>query len=163
MHDSETGYAWAASLAHTGDMKNASEVLTAFESEQRPDGDTSAHRPALDGDRRLRHARSSTLQQALASNPTLAKAHFYSGLAYIRWEHWPEAAKEFQAELNLSPGDPDAQYHLGFVYMQQVEDRTRQSRFFGRSSLRIQTTPTPISAGKDPARSGTGVGCSAIS
>jgi tetratricopeptide (TPR) repeat protein len=118
MHDSETGYAWAASLAHTGDMKNASEVLAAFESEARPD-DTLLLIGQLwteIGD----YARAiSTLQRSLASNPSLAKAHFYSGLAYIRWEHWPEAAKEFQAELNISPGDPDAQYHLGFVYMQQ--------------------------------------------
>jgi tetratricopeptide (TPR) repeat protein len=118
MHDGETGYAWAASLAHTGDMKTASEVLLAFESETRPD-DTLLLIGQLwteIGD----YARAiSTLQRSLASNPSLAKAHFYSGLAYIRWEHWPEAAKEFQAELNLSPGNPDAQYHLGFVYMQQ--------------------------------------------
>jgi tetratricopeptide (TPR) repeat protein len=118
MHDSQTGYAWAASLAHIGDMKNASEVLAAFESEARPD-DTLLLIGQLwteIGD----YARAvSTLQRSLASNPSLAKAHFYSGLACIRWEHWPEAAKEFQSEINLSPGDPDAQYHLGFVYMQQ--------------------------------------------
>jgi tetratricopeptide (TPR) repeat protein len=118
MHDSQTGYAWAASLAHIGDMKHASEVLAAFESDPRPD-DTLLLIGQLwteIGD----YARAiSTLQRSLASNPSLAKAHFYSGLAYIRWEHWPEAAKEFQSELNLAPGDPDAQYHLGFVYMQQ--------------------------------------------
>jgi tetratricopeptide (TPR) repeat protein len=118
MQDSETGYAWAASLAHTGDMKNASDVLIAFQSEQHP-GETVLLIGQLwteIGD----YARAtSTLQQALASNPNLAKAHFYSGLAYIRWGRWPEAAKEFQAELNLSPDDPEAQYHLGFVYMQE--------------------------------------------
>lgn len=119
MHDSQTGYAWAASLAHTGDMKNASGVLTAFESEAHPDETLLLIGQLWTeiGD----YARAtSTLQRSLASNPSLAKAHFYSGLAYIRWEHWPEAAKEFQAELALSPGDPDAQYHLGFVYMQQA-------------------------------------------
>jgi tetratricopeptide (TPR) repeat protein len=118
MHDSETGYAWAASLAHIGDMKNASEVLTAFQSEQRPEATLLLVGQLWTeiGD----YARAtSTLQQALASNPNLAKAHFYSGLAYIRWGHWSEAAKDFQAELNLAPGDPDAQYHLGFVYMQE--------------------------------------------
>jgi tetratricopeptide (TPR) repeat protein len=118
MHDSQTGYAWAASLAHIGDIKNASDVLAAFESDARPD-DTLLLIGQLwteIGD----YARAvATLARSLASNPSLAKAHFYSGLAYIRWEHWPEAAKEFQSELNLAPGDPDAQYHLGFVYMQQ--------------------------------------------
>ena len=118
MQDAEIGYAWAASLAHTGDMKNASEVLTAFESDQRPEQTLLLIGQLWTeiGD----YARAiSTLQRSLASNPSLVKAHFYSGLAYIRWQHWPEAAKEFQAELDLSPGDPDAQYHLGFVYMQQ--------------------------------------------
>jgi len=120
MHDSETGYAWAASLAHTGDMKNATEVLTAFESEERPEDALLLIGQLWTeiGD----YARAtSTLQRALAANPSLVKAHFYSGLAYIRWEHWPEAAKEFQAELDLSPSDPDAQYHLGFVYKQQAK------------------------------------------
>jgi tetratricopeptide (TPR) repeat protein len=118
MRDSETGYAWAAALAHTGDMKNASEVLAAFQTEQHPEPTVLLIGQLWTeiGD----YARAtSTLQQALTSNPALAKAHFYSGLAYLRWGHWPEAAKDFQAELNLSPSDPDAQYHLGFVYMQQ--------------------------------------------
>jgi tetratricopeptide (TPR) repeat protein len=120
MHDGETGYAWAASLAHTGDMKNASEVLTAFESEPRPEETLLLIGQLWTeiGD----YARAtSTLQRALASNPSLTKAHFYSGLAYIRWGRWPEASKDFQAELDLSPNDPDAQYHLGFVYMQQAK------------------------------------------
>jgi tetratricopeptide (TPR) repeat protein len=33
--------------------------------------------------------------------------------------HWPEAAEQFQDELNLNPGDLDALYHLGFVNQQQ--------------------------------------------
>ena len=118
-HDSETGYAWAASLAHTGDMKNAGDVLAVFESDTRP-SETLLLIGQLwteIGD----YARAvATLQRALQSNPTLPKAHFYSGLAYIRWEHWPEAAKEFEAELTTWPDDPDAKYHLGFVMLQQA-------------------------------------------
>ena len=118
-HDSETGYAWAASLAHTGDMKNAGDVLAVFESDTRP-SETLLLVGQLwteIGD----YARAvATLQRALESNPTLPKAHFYSGLAYIRWEHWPEAAKEFEAELTTWPDDPDAKYHLGFVMLQQA-------------------------------------------
>ncbi len=118
MQDSETGYAWAASLTHIGDMKKATEVLSTFESQPRPQ-ETLLLVGQLwteigDYPRAI-----ATLQRALASNPSLLKAHFYEGLAYIRWEHWPEAAKEFQAELSLDPGDPHAQYHLGFVYLEQ--------------------------------------------
>jgi tetratricopeptide (TPR) repeat protein len=121
MTDSETGYAWAASLTHTGDTKQATEVLTAFESEPR-----SNETLLLVGQLWTEigdYARATaTLERALQSDPSLLKAHFYEGLAYIRWEHWDDAAKEFKAELSLSPGDPDATYHLGFVYLQQSKN-----------------------------------------
>ena len=118
MQDSATGYAWAASLAHLGDMKRAAEVLTAFASQPR-DNDTLLLIGQLwtqIGD--YAHA-AATLQQALASNPSLPTAHFYIGLADIHWEHWSDAAKEFQAELDITPQNPDAEYHLGFVDLQQ--------------------------------------------
>jgi tetratricopeptide (TPR) repeat protein len=120
MHDGEIGYAWAASLAHTGDMKAASEVLTAFSSESRPN-DVKLLVGQLwtaIGD----YARAiATLQEALQSDPNLHKAHLDSGLAYIHWQHWAEAEREFRAELDVVPNDPDAMYHLGFVYTQQAK------------------------------------------
>lgn len=118
MQDSETGYAWAASLTHIGDLKMATQVLSAFEAQPRsPDTLLLVGQLWTEiGD----YSRAiATLQSALAADPTLLKAHFYEGLAYIRWEHWPEATKEFQAELSLNPGDARAQYHLGFVYLEQ--------------------------------------------
>jgi tetratricopeptide (TPR) repeat protein len=123
MQDSETGYAWAASLTHISDMEKATEVLAAFEAEPRSNDALLLVGQLWTeiGD----YARAiATLQRVLDSDPSLLKAHFYKGLAYIRWEHWTDAQKEFQAELNLEPGDPDAEYHLGFVYLQQskIED-----------------------------------------
>ena len=118
MTDGEAGYAWAASLAHIGEMKKATEVLSAWEVEPRaPETLLLAGQLWTEiGD----YARATaTLERALGSSPRLAKAHFYEGLAYIRWEHWSEAAKEFQQELDLNPGDPDARYHLGFVDQQE--------------------------------------------
>jgi len=118
MTDSETGYAWAASLAHTGEMKNATEVLAAYESQPRaPETLLLVGQLWTEiGD----YARAiATLQRALDSEATLPRAHFYEGLAYIRWEHWPEAAKEFEAELSIVPDEADALYHLGFVDQQQ--------------------------------------------
>jgi tetratricopeptide (TPR) repeat protein len=41
---------------------------------------------------------------ALQKDPTLPKAHYFAGQACIRWQHWEEAAEEFQAELALVPG-----------------------------------------------------------
>jgi tetratricopeptide (TPR) repeat protein len=118
MTDAEVGYAWAASLAHTGDMKNAAQVLAAFESESRLNevlllvgqlwteiGDFARAEASLD--------------RALTADPTLPKAHYYKGLACIRSEHWPDAEKEFQTELHLNPNFLDAIYHLGFVEQEQ--------------------------------------------
>jgi tetratricopeptide (TPR) repeat protein len=118
MGDGEIGYAWAASLAHIGDMSKATEVLTAFESEPRSNETLLliGQLWTVIGDYARANA---TLQRALQSDPTLLKAHFYMGLADIRWEHWAEAQKEFQAELSLDAGNAIARYHLGFVYLQE--------------------------------------------
>jgi tetratricopeptide (TPR) repeat protein len=121
MRDSETGYAWAASLARTGDLTKATEVLSAFESESRSN-DVLLLIGQLwtqigDYSRAI-----TTLQRAVQADPSLPRAHYSMGLAYIRWEHWPDAAKELQAELRLTPNDPDALYHLGFVDMQEAKD-----------------------------------------
>ena len=121
MVDSETGYAWAASLTHTGDVKQASQVLTAFESKPRSNEVLllvgQLWTEIGDYPRAI-----ATFERALQSDSSLRKAHFDEGLAYIRSEHWAEAEKEFKAELSLDPGSPDATYHLGFVYMQESKD-----------------------------------------
>lgn len=119
MHDAEIGYSWAASLARIGDMKAATQVLTAFSSEPRnPDVTLLVGQLWTSiGDYTKAIA---AFQQARQLDSSLRRVHLYSGLAYIHWQHWPEAEKEFRAELDLAPDDPDALYHLGFVYLQQT-------------------------------------------
>jgi tetratricopeptide (TPR) repeat protein len=118
MQDATVGYAWAASLARAGELKQASEVLSEFEKGERPN-DTLLLIGQLwieIGD----YGRSvAVLHRALHADPNLIKAHYFAGQADIRWEHWAEAAVEFQAELALAPTDADAKYNLGFVYLQQ--------------------------------------------
>ena len=118
MQDPAVGYAWAASLARTGDLKQASEVLTQFESSNQ-----SKDSLLLIGQLWIEigdYARSvAALHRALQLDPSLPKAHFYAGLADLRWERWNEAADEFRAELVLRPDDAEAKYDLGFVYLQQ--------------------------------------------
>ena len=126
MQDSTVGYAWATSLAKTGDMKQASQVLREFASFDRPNDillligqlwtEIGDYQQAVD-----------VLHRAAQADPSLRKAHYLAGLAYLRWEHWPDAASEFQAELALVPADLDAMYNLGFVELQQakVDDALR--------------------------------------
>ena len=118
MQDSTVGYAWAAALVRTGDLKRAADVVTEFQKESRPNDQL-----LLIGQLWIEigdYAQAvGTFQRALQSDPSLRKAHYYAGQADIRWEHWPEAAAEFQAELKLEPTDSDSLYNLGFVYLQQ--------------------------------------------
>lgn len=119
MRDEQAGYAWAASLAHVGDLSKATEVLNQYSSIPRNDSAElligQLWTAIGDYPRAIK-----TFSDLIEAEPTLPHAHFYAGLAYIHWEHWNEAAKEFQAELALSPEDADAKYHLGFVYKQQA-------------------------------------------
>jgi tetratricopeptide (TPR) repeat protein len=118
MQDAEVGYAWAASLTHLGDMQQATRVLSDFESQPRSD-ETLLLVGQLWTEIGDFARATATLERALQSNPSLPKAHFYEGLAYLRWEHWDDAEREFKAELGLNPGDADASYHLGYVYLQE--------------------------------------------
>jgi tetratricopeptide (TPR) repeat protein len=128
MTDSETGYAWAASLARMGDMKRAGEVLQAFQSSPRSN-DVLLLVGQLWTEIGDYSRAVATFSDVLRNNPTQRRAHFDAGLAYIRWEHWPEAAQQFQQELALYPGDPDAQYHLGFVDLQQSRTSEAEELF----------------------------------
>ena len=120
MQDPAVGYAWAASLARQGELKQASEVLSTFENSDLPDSTL-----LLVGELWIEigdYGKAvATLQRALQANPSLPKAHYYQGLADVRWEKWPEAADQFKAELALIPNDPDSRYNLGFVYLQQAK------------------------------------------
>ena len=118
MRDPGLGYTWAAALTRTGELKEAALVLTEMEK-----GTLSNDTLLLVG--RLwtdigdyPHA-VATLHRALQADPSLLKAHFYSGLAQLRADRFADAAAEFQSELALFPGDLDAKYNLGFTYLQQ--------------------------------------------
>jgi tetratricopeptide (TPR) repeat protein len=120
MQDPTVGYAWATALARTADLKQASVVLTQFENAQLTN-DLLILVGQLWTEIGDYHHAVDTLHRALQSDPALLKSHYYAGLAYLRWEHWPEAANEFQAELALAPTDADARYNLGFVEVQQAK------------------------------------------
>jgi tetratricopeptide (TPR) repeat protein len=118
MRDSTVGYAWASSLAHAGDPSRSGVVLAEFEKNNR-----SAANLLLVGQLWIEigdYARSvQALSDALKVDSALPRAHYFTGQAYTRWDRWPEAAAEFQAELALLPDDADAKYGLGFAFLQQ--------------------------------------------
>jgi tetratricopeptide (TPR) repeat protein len=128
MQDATVGYAWANALAQAGELKKAGEVLAEFEK-----GDRSNDTLLLVGQLWVQigdYGRAvSTLHRVSQSDPKLPKAHYFAGQADIRWEHWAEAAGEFQAELTLVPSDADAKYNLGFVYLQESKTEEAAALF----------------------------------
>jgi tetratricopeptide (TPR) repeat protein len=129
MEDGAVGYAWAESLAKTGDLKHASEVLTRYQGQKLPnDAILLAGQVWIEiGDY---NQAISLLHRGLESDPGLLKAHYYSGLADIRWEHWADARAELQSELALEPNDPDTLYHLGYVDLEEskIDDAAKLFR-----------------------------------
>ena len=61
------------------------------------------------------------LRAALAIDPKVRLAHFYSGLIYLKDGKMDLAAREFESELALNPGDLQSKYHLGFVALAQQQ------------------------------------------
>jgi tetratricopeptide (TPR) repeat protein len=124
-NDPGMAYAWASSLVKVNDTKQASAVLEGLEKQQlSPDtlllmGQTWAEM----GDNT--HALS-TFRKAVAQNPSLTNAHYYSGLALIHLDRPQDAAKEFEAELAIDPKHSEAQYHLAFALLQQ--SRTAEAK-----------------------------------
>jgi tetratricopeptide (TPR) repeat protein len=116
--DAAVGYAWAASLARLGDLRQASGVLSELEKAQLS-GDTLLLVGQLWIEIGDYMRATNALHLALQANPSLLKAHYFAGQAYLREEQWTEAAGEFSAELALNPADADAEFNLGFVDLQQ--------------------------------------------
>ena len=54
-----------------------------------------------------------TYQKAIQQNPSLQRAHYYTGMAQLGRKQTSVAVTEFEAELELNPDDADAQYQLG--------------------------------------------------
>jgi len=121
MHDATLGYAWAASLARLGELTEATQILREYEKTE-----LSTDAILLVGQLWTDMADYSRAVQAfhrgLDRDPSLAKAHYFAGLAQLHWEHTNEAVEEFNAALKLNPDDPDARIGIGYVYLQQAKN-----------------------------------------
>ena len=121
MHDATLGYAWAASLSRLGELTQATKILQEYEKiDLSPDAILLIGQLWTDMADYSRAVQS--FHHALDRDPTLAKAHYFAGLAQLRWEHTNEALEEFNAALKLTPDDPDAKIGIGYVYLQQTRN-----------------------------------------
>jgi tetratricopeptide (TPR) repeat protein len=118
MHDPTLGYPWAASLFRLGDSTQATHVLQEYEkSKLSPDALLLVGQLWTDMGDFSRAVQA--FHRALDGDPSLARAHYYAGLAQLRWEHSNEAEEEFNAALKWAPDDADATIGLGYVCVQR--------------------------------------------
>jgi tetratricopeptide (TPR) repeat protein len=116
--DPRVAYAWATSLARTNQPDKAAVILARMlQQPQSPDAllligqvysEVGNQQQAL-----------AAFQKASQQDPSLQRAHYYSGIAQLRLKQPDGAVSEFEAELKLNPKDPDAQYQLGKVLLEQ--------------------------------------------
>jgi tetratricopeptide (TPR) repeat protein len=118
MRDPAVGYAWADSLAKTGDLKDASQVLAIYQNSPLP-SDAMLLVGQLWAEIGDYERAVSTLHQVLALDPSFPKVHYDIALAEIRAERWSEAGDELNAQLAITPSDPDSMFNLGFVDLQE--------------------------------------------
>ena len=130
MHDPVVGYAWAASLAGAGDLKDASQVLNIYQQQALPNEELMLVAQLWikieNYDRAI-----ATGQQILASDAKYPGAHAVIAQADIGAGKWADAAKELNAELAVDPQNVDALYDLGFVNLQESK-RDEAMRLFQR-------------------------------
>jgi tetratricopeptide (TPR) repeat protein len=119
--DPNMAYAWAFSLAHTNQPKQASAILDKLTSQQvTPEmlvsiGEVYNHL----GD--YQHALI-CFQKAIQQDPSVKRAHDDAGSALIRLDRPAEAIPELQAELKLNPDEPDTQYRLAYALLQTGQE-----------------------------------------
>jgi tetratricopeptide (TPR) repeat protein len=119
--DPNMAYAWAFSLAHTNQPKQASAILEKLTSQQMTAemlvsiGEVYNHL----GD--YEHSLT-CFRKAIQQDPSIKKAHDDAGSALIRLDRPAEAIPELQAELKLNPDEPDTQYRLAYALLQTGQE-----------------------------------------
>lgn len=117
MQDTRSAYAWAFSLARTGQDQQAKPII-----------DNLAARDLTPDVRMLvcqlyntteNYAHAVPCFQKLAEeNPAMPHAHFEAGAALVHFDRPADAIPELRAELKLNPQDVEAQYYLAFALLE---------------------------------------------
>jgi len=115
--DPRIAYAYADSLARSTDPKKTVEVLGKLTAQPLSKemwmtaGDV--YTQVDDYEDALR-----CFRKAIELDPTMDRAHHFAGVALIRLGRPSEAIPDLEAELKLSPNDPDTQYNLAYALLE---------------------------------------------
>lgn len=116
--DPRVAYAYATSLARTGQKEKASTVVALMAQKPLPPDGLLLVGQAYSEIGNQSQALA-MFQKALQANPSLPRAHYFSGVAELRLKQPAQAIVEFEAEVKLNPNDAEAQYQLGKTLLEQ--------------------------------------------
>jgi tetratricopeptide (TPR) repeat protein len=121
MTDPDMAYAWAFSLAHTNQPKQARAILEKLTSRQLPPEMLVSIGEVYNNLGEYEQALA-CFRKAVQQDPSIKKAHDDAGSALIRLDRPAEAIPELQAELKLNPDEPDTQYRLAYALLQTSQE-----------------------------------------
>ncbi len=128
--DSRTAYAWAYSLARTGQAQEANRLAEELTRQPLPiDQRMLVCHVFVDTENYEGSA--ACYRQAYAEDATVRLAHFQVGEALVRLDRAAEAVPELQAELRLTPEDANVQYALAFALLQMSHKEDAQRMLEG--------------------------------
>jgi tetratricopeptide (TPR) repeat protein len=117
MNDPRAAYAWAYSLAHTGQMQKANEIADKLVGDALPPDVLTLVCHLYTDSENYEHS-VTCFRKAYQENPSIKQAHYEVGASLIHLDRPAEAIPELQQELTISPDDPEVQYYLAYALLQ---------------------------------------------
>ena len=128
MADPRAAYAWAFSLARTGQPQQTNNIADQLVLEDLPADVLSLVCHLYTDVENYEHS-ISCFRKAYQEDPHLQHAHYEVGSALIHLDRPQEAVPELEQELEISPADPDVEYYLGYALLQTSRKKDAEKLF----------------------------------
>lgn len=117
MQDTRSAYAWAFSLARTGQDQQANRIIDNLAARDLAPDVRMLVCQLYNTTENYEHA-VTCFEKLSAENPAMPRAHFETGATLVHLDRPADAIPELRAELKLNPRDVDAQYYLAFALLE---------------------------------------------
>jgi len=117
MQDTRSAYAWAFSLARTGQDQQANSIIDNLTARDLTPDVRMLVCQLYNTTENYAHA-VPCFKKLAEENPAMSHAHFEAGAALVHFDRPADAIPELRAELKLNPQDVEAQYYLAFALLE---------------------------------------------
>ena len=113
----QAAYAFAFSLAHTGELQHSNLVLDKLSARTMPAPELALVCQVYAQNENYEQA-VTCLQRALQLDPTLPRMHYQEGVALIRLNRPAAAVPELRKEIEMNGADADVNFYLAYALLQ---------------------------------------------